>query len=361
MSGRRLTAHVHGQLSVQRGRPRSCCATCRSRSRPGEVTTLLGPNGSGKSTLVLTVAGVAAARRRGHVLLGDHDLTKRRPEKIRQAGVAVVPEGRRLLADLSVARQPARRHLLARRARRPSAASAYALELFPELKRRWDTASPLAVGGRAADGGAGPGPRVATDGAARRRAVARPRARRGQAPRAHARRRGRVGRRRAAHRAVRPRRARPGPDRAYVLEGGRIRYDGTAQELQRQPRAACTPPTCCAPESPWTSSPGRVAVVTGAASGIGRAMAERFAAEGMRVVLADVERPVLQRAAEALTAAGARRAGRPHRRERRRRGRRPWRRPRSSTSATCTSCATTPASAAAACPLPTCRSPTSSG
>jgi NAD(P)-dependent dehydrogenase (short-subunit alcohol dehydrogenase family) len=49
---------------------------------------------------------------------------------------------------------------------------------------------------------------------------------------------------------------------------------------------------------------GKVAVVTGAASGIGRAMAERFAAEGMRVVLADVERPVLQQTADELTAAG---------------------------------------------------------
>ena len=38
---------------------------------------------------------------------------------------------------------------------------------------------------------------------------------------------------------------------------------------------------------------GKVAVITGGASGIGLAMAERFAAEGMRIVLADVERPVL--------------------------------------------------------------------
>ena len=34
---------------------------------------------------------------------------------------------------------------------------------------------------------------------------------------------------------------------------------------------------------------GRVAVVTGAASGIGRALADKFASEGMKVVLADVE------------------------------------------------------------------------
>jgi NAD(P)-dependent dehydrogenase (short-subunit alcohol dehydrogenase family) len=50
---------------------------------------------------------------------------------------------------------------------------------------------------------------------------------------------------------------------------------------------------------------GKVAVVTGGASGIGLAMARRFAAEGMKVVLADIERPVLARAGEELAAAGA--------------------------------------------------------
>ena len=51
--------------------------------------------------------------------------------------------------------------------------------------------------------------------------------------------------------------------------------------------------------------PGRVAVVTGAASGIGLGLAERFAAEGMHVVMADVEEPALSKAAAELAGAGA--------------------------------------------------------
>ena len=48
-----------------------------------------------------------------------------------------------------------------------------------------------------------------------------------------------------------------------------------------------------------------MAVVTGAASGIGRGLAERFVAEGMKVVMADVEEKPLREASEELSAEGA--------------------------------------------------------
>jgi len=50
---------------------------------------------------------------------------------------------------------------------------------------------------------------------------------------------------------------------------------------------------------------GRVAVVTGAANGLGRALAERAAQEGMKVVLADIDKKGLARAEKDLTASGA--------------------------------------------------------
>jgi NAD(P)-dependent dehydrogenase (short-subunit alcohol dehydrogenase family) len=56
------------------------------------------------------------------------------------------------------------------------------------------------------------------------------------------------------------------------------------------------------PATPAPIGPGRVAVVTGAASGIGQGLCERFAAEGMNVVMADVEEPALAKAAAGLAA-----------------------------------------------------------
>jgi branched-chain amino acid transport system ATP-binding protein len=111
----------------------------------GEVTALLGPNGAGKSSLVLAVAGVLPVEN-GSVTLGEQRLTGRRPEKVRAAGVAVVPEGRRLLPELTVEdnMQVATYSLpqLVARERR-----ARALELFPELKARLDAKGRSLSGG----------------------------------------------------------------------------------------------------------------------------------------------------------------------------------------------------------------------
>jgi branched-chain amino acid transport system ATP-binding protein len=112
---------------------------------PGEVTALLGPNGAGKSSLVLAVAGVLPIEA-GSVKVGDRRLTGRRPEKVRAAGVAVVPEGRRLLPELTVednlqVATYALPQLVARERR------AYALELFPELEARLDAKGRSLSGG----------------------------------------------------------------------------------------------------------------------------------------------------------------------------------------------------------------------
>jgi branched-chain amino acid transport system ATP-binding protein len=111
----------------------------------GQVTALLGPNGAGKSTLVLAVAGVLRPLS-GSVDLGGRELRGRRPESIRQAGVAVVPEGRRLLSDLTVEDNlQVATYALSRT--EAKSGLAYALELFPELTKRLDLAARSLSGG----------------------------------------------------------------------------------------------------------------------------------------------------------------------------------------------------------------------
>jgi branched-chain amino acid transport system ATP-binding protein len=101
---------------------------------PGEVTALFGPNGAGKSSMVLAIGGVLPLKA-GSVKLGDLELAGRRPERIRRAGLAIVPEGRRLLPDLTVEDNltVATYSLSSSEAK---AGRARALELFPELQKR---------------------------------------------------------------------------------------------------------------------------------------------------------------------------------------------------------------------------------
>jgi branched-chain amino acid transport system ATP-binding protein len=111
----------------------------------GEVTALLGPNGAGKSSLVLAVGGVLKPRP-GSVLLDGVELAGRRPEKIRAAGVAIVPEGRRLLSDLSVDDNlKVATYALSKQA--AAEGRARALELFPRLGERLNVPARLLSGG----------------------------------------------------------------------------------------------------------------------------------------------------------------------------------------------------------------------
>jgi len=112
---------------------------------PGAVTTLLGPNGAGKSTLVLAVAGVLRPSA-GGVSLDGRNLTRLRPELIRKAGIAVVPEGRRLLPELTVEdNMRVATYALGREQARQGIE--YAIELFPHLKTRWKSIARTLSGG----------------------------------------------------------------------------------------------------------------------------------------------------------------------------------------------------------------------
>ncbi len=112
---------------------------------PGEVPARLGPHGAGESSLVLGVAGLLKPES-GTVKLGDQDLMGRRPEKIRRAGVAVVPEGRRLLSELTVEDNlEVACYALSRD--EANAGRDWALELFPELRQRLDTSARSLSGG----------------------------------------------------------------------------------------------------------------------------------------------------------------------------------------------------------------------
>jgi len=71
------------------------------RVAPGEIVGLIGPNGAGKSTTLHAIMGLVPVRA-GDVIFGGRSLRGRTPEAIARSGVALVPEGRRLFAELTV-------------------------------------------------------------------------------------------------------------------------------------------------------------------------------------------------------------------------------------------------------------------
>jgi branched-chain amino acid transport system ATP-binding protein len=67
----------------------------------GEIVGLIGPNGAGKSTTLHAIMGLAEFQR-GDIRLSGSSLRGRAPETVTRSGISLVPEGRRIFADLTV-------------------------------------------------------------------------------------------------------------------------------------------------------------------------------------------------------------------------------------------------------------------
>ncbi|PWE54087.1 ABC transporter ATP-binding protein [Metarhizobium album] len=102
--------------------------------KPGTISTLLGANGAGKSSTVMAIAG-AIPTASGSVSLGGQKLTGLAADAVRRRGIAMVPEGHRVLGQMTV-----EDNLLVSVLDRKAAARRdglnRAFEIFPELQAR---------------------------------------------------------------------------------------------------------------------------------------------------------------------------------------------------------------------------------
>ena len=100
---------------------------------PGEIVGLIGPNGAGKSSTLHAIMGVVPAAS-GDVRVGGRSVLRRRPEDVARSGVALVPEGRRIFAELTVD-ENLRLGLAGRRSRDGADEDVEAVrELFPVVR-----------------------------------------------------------------------------------------------------------------------------------------------------------------------------------------------------------------------------------
>ncbi len=113
----------------------------------GELVALVGPNGAGKTTLLNTVAGLVRPAG-GRVRLDGVDVTGAEPARLVRAGLALVPEHRRIFADLTVGENLQLAGVTATKADRRRRLDE-ARERFPVLADRWSTSAGYLSGGEA--------------------------------------------------------------------------------------------------------------------------------------------------------------------------------------------------------------------
>jgi len=103
--------------------------------RERELLCVVGPNGAGKTTLINTIAGIQRARA-GRIVFEGRDITALPAHRFCEAGIAIVPEGRRLFTGMSVLENlELGSYLPAAKAQRKQSLDA-ALALFPVLEEK---------------------------------------------------------------------------------------------------------------------------------------------------------------------------------------------------------------------------------
>ncbi|KQW35518.1 ABC transporter ATP-binding protein [Rhizobacter sp. Root404] len=115
--------------------------------RAGELLCVVGPNGAGKTTLINTLAGILRANA-GRLVFEGRDITQLAPHRFCEAGIAVVPEGRRLFTGMSVLENlELGSYLPAAKAHRQESLDSV-LDLFPALKAKLASAAGELSGGQ---------------------------------------------------------------------------------------------------------------------------------------------------------------------------------------------------------------------
>jgi branched-chain amino acid transport system ATP-binding protein len=103
--------------------------------RRGELLCVVGPNGAGKTTLIATLAGMLRARG-GRIVFDGKDITRLPAHRFCEAGIALVPEGRRLFTGMTVQENLELGSLLPQAKAQRQQSMAQVLELFPALKEK---------------------------------------------------------------------------------------------------------------------------------------------------------------------------------------------------------------------------------
>jgi branched-chain amino acid transport system ATP-binding protein len=103
--------------------------------RPGELLCVVGPNGAGKTTLINAIAGMLRARS-GHIMLNGQDITQLAAHRFCEAGIALVPEGRRLFTGMSVQENLELGSYLPHAKAKRAETLAQVIELFPVIREK---------------------------------------------------------------------------------------------------------------------------------------------------------------------------------------------------------------------------------